>query len=1063
MGDKENTIDYTPDELEEIKRIVGVVEEHTAAMPVAQPYQPSKNTAVAEAGDEPDGSADFSSAGLEEAEPSAAEGPVMDELVDEIGDIDIDAPDLSSVRKEGPEEISEIEDITDMVQEVDEAPGDITDEIREIEEPVPARARKKPALPEDTAGQLDALTSDEPDTLDVSDLAPAGEFVDREEAPARRPREVEELGDIDLGDIGATPSAVEPEQVSIGEAADRDMPDLSDISITESRDLQEAKESDIPEIDFSQLDAGPQEEPERPRRPVQEEFDLNEDDLASLGEIEGFGKKEAPAEEKPVKAAPPAEDIGSDFASIPDISHFDDENIKIEPFEEEEAPRERPVKRQDAPPPRQDKPKESLDLSISELNRLKRSILLFDPGLRQAVKDCVINDELSTGDMRALVDMIIDGKPEGNIHRYLEKKLGKTIALKEGVQRRARRVITSRPEYSREGIERQKRLLKLTGIFAGVAAVVFIFTIVGYQFIYKPYMAKKKIQEGAALIVKRGDYVEKTRNYARAEEIFKYVDQNYVKNYLYGYNSYGRAYFDAREYAYSLDKLNKAYELDRFNPDTLNNLGYFFSRVPDEEYRRIKPEIDRTYYMGKGTAADKTQLEVSIDFYRRVLIRDKGNVTAMYGIGRAYYHQGQYLKAKKYYEDILAVDKNSVVGYSGLLDLYIERDSFPQVVGIHAELRDKDRLEELPSDLLAKLASYYLDKKRTDRSNVRIEYGVRSSKIMDGDDNTFPAVRSALDALNKKDPDYPPLHLQLARLARAQKNYRVMKRYLDKALSLSPNYFGALAVMGEYYYYIKEPVKAYECLTRAVKTHDNQPDFTRDEFYRETESLGKSYGMLGNIFYYFFDKVRIKNDVLEDDIVDQDIEKMTNYNIAREKYESAVASGYESPEIYYNLGRIYYMDKLYSKAVDSWLHLYEDFVSSPELMLSLGNAFYHAGMDSGNFEPARGEYLKLVSVFERMAEKINIVDQNRIDHVKVFQTLSSGYNNLAAVYQQQGAETKSNICYWRAIEYASKINQENEYARVNMARAFKPGAKKGEPILDEKIPYSIDVYREEQR
>jgi hypothetical protein len=38
------------------------------------------------------------------------------------------------------------------------------------------------------------------------------------------------------------------------------------------------------------------------------------------------------------------------------------------------------------------------------------------------------------------------------------------------------------------------------------------------------------------------------------------------------------------------------------------------------------------------------------------------------------------LKAKKYYEDILRVNPKSIAGYSGLLNLYIERNAFPMVL-----------------------------------------------------------------------------------------------------------------------------------------------------------------------------------------------------------------------------------------------------------------------------------------------------------------------------------------------------------------------------------------------
>ena len=63
----------------------------------------------------------------------------------------------------------------------------------------------------------------------------------------------------------------------------------------------------------------------------------------------------------------------------------------------------------------------------------------------------------------------------------------------------------------------------------------------------------------------------------------------------------------------------------------------------------------------------------------------------------------------------------------------------------------------------------------------------------------------------------------------------------------------------------REPVKAYEILNRAIKAADNPPEFTREDFYKETESTGKSYALLGNIFYYYFDKVQMRYGDLEDE------------------------------------------------------------------------------------------------------------------------------------------------------------------------------------------------------
>jgi len=177
------------------------------------------------------------------------------------------------------------------------------------------------------------------------------------------------------------------------------------------------------------------------------------------------------------------------------------------------------------------------------------------------------------------------------------------------------------------------------------------------------------------------------------------------------------------------------------------------------------------------------------------------------------------------------------------------------------------------------------------------------------------------------------------------------------------------------------------------------------------------------------------------------------------KYEAAVADGYSSSELHYNLGRIFYLKGLYENAVTQWLNNYEDFTSTPELMFALGNAFYHMN----NPESAKAEFQKLISLKEHEADSITTVVPTRAEHIRLFSSLSAAYNNLGAVYLRKGGETRSNICFYKSIDYAHRLGYESEFARVNLARTIRKKNDTRQPVLDESIPFSVNIYRAEDR
>jgi Tfp pilus assembly protein PilF len=1113
MADKETTIEYTPEELAEIERVLGTVErlhELTAPDSALVPEPPKTDEdelsdfSLGEpddldlpAGDldsigEPD-DLNLPSGDLDSLVSDVQQGEDLNALMDDVSTDDIDTSfDETETEIEQPDDFDidikqedltdvdteDIEDITDLIQEIDDIDpdqqgdaglGDISDFDLDDLNDTPKDAETKAAGDGSTMDQLDALTSSEPESLDVQDIS-TDEFIGGADDQPGDDVEIDysdagDVQDLDMGDIDLDFDDSSAQVSLDSNEDDTDIPDLSDVSFDDA-ELPDADDSDIPDIDLSDLgddnssvkaDAGS----------TMSELDNLDDALGGIDDIPDLGDDlEAIDDFDSGSSADMDSGITDDISSssmdldsddsMDLMSDIDVEPLEIEPLDD--------IDSDDSYGTSGDSEgDENLELSDKELKKLKKAILLFNSGLRGAIKNTVVNDLLPLKDTRQMVNMILANRPEDNIHRFLEKKLGTKIQLVDEASVPGRRVITQRAEYTREGRERQKRLLKFTFIGVGVMLFLLAAGALTHRYIYRPYHAKSLVSDGVILITRRGTYIDKPKDYQKAEQIFKEV-QDYMPNFIYGYNRYGEAYFDKKQYARSIEKLNRAYALDKTNVDTLNNLGYFYARLPKAEYGYYREHSEKYFPVEKKRQALRMkQIELAIHLYKRALLMDSKNVTAMRGIGDAYFHQKQYLKAEKYFKDIVKLDSKSTVGHAGLLNLYIERNSFARVTEEHATLKDKKLLVKMPSPLLGKLADYYLQKNRTDDLNVRVDYGLQSPRLKDRDDNTYPAVRQVLRTLSERDKEYPPLYFHLARINRQQKKYKIMKIQLQRALTFSKNnygkdYFSARHLLGEYYYIMNQPVEAVDNLKKALDAVDNKPSFMNDDYYKETVSTGKTNAILGNVFYYFFDNVKYMYGSLRDRKLENNLEKMANFTIAKKYYGRAIKDNYSSSELHYNLGRIHYLNREYPAALNQWLNLYQDFVKRPELMVALGNAYYH----TGNFDSSKGEFLKLASVLGFKADKINLAMTGVSDHQILFRTLSTAHNNLGVVYQKTGDESKSSIHYWKAIDFAKRVNVENEFARVNLARGFKRGQKDG-PILDENIPYSIKYFREEMR
>ncbi|MDA3901111.1 MAG: tetratricopeptide repeat protein [Spirochaetes bacterium] len=1098
---KTEPVTLSPEELSEIERIVGILPGSTEKSPDSTLMSLNEESGDEQASLSPDDEdLSLSSEPLEDLALEPDSLTIADDSFDfdDRSDIDLNDDIETAGSSETEEELPELddstlsfddfddetseEDLTDISPDVSFDMGDdITDltdddisfdDLSDSEPDITVGSDDDelgvgfdlPSLDEDSAddageissdddsvmGQLNELTADEGDSVDIDEIA-NDEFL---------PGSLDDITGIGTGN----------NDVSIGGDDESSLPDLNSLDVDGDSPIEEGDLTDLPDVGFDSFDEGETLPTEGIDDFSDQDIDLGLDNMDDMGADESvLSDIDADIDESnldAIESSSEIEDLESVGMGDSEFSGLTADMPEIEPIDDQPLGRE----------PSGSSDNDSLDLSSDELNKIKKSLLLYPAGLTEAIKDTILNDRLSPRETRRVVDMILEGRPDHNVHRFLEKKLGKKIDADHGAGVGKRRVIMSRPEYSSEGRARQKMLLRRTRNIAAGFVILALISGVAYRKVYIPYRAHSIIAQGTALIRRYNE--PKFPDYKEAETLFQKVHDEYIPDYIYAYNEYGRAYFDRKEYMQSLLKLNRAYELvsDNFTGkdsiQLLNNLGYFYSSKKGEKFdafykESITRNLDKWYFTKQPKLEPiNSQYDLAIDFYKKALSRDNKNLTALMGIGDVYMNQGQFLKARTYYENILKIDPDSIAGHSGLFNLFVERDNFPEAVSVYVTIRNKKMLSDVPSSLLAKSANYFLSKAKSDKQNIRIDYGVQSPRLKDVNDQPFPIVVDLLKALRNKDPDYPPLYVVFAKLSLKEGNYKLAKEYLENGMRRSESagysFFAGNHLLGEYYYYTKQPAQAFRHFKQALTDYNNPPDYTFDAYYKETESVGRTHAMIGNIFYYFFDKVKYRTgdqEMMTEMDLRQNEELMGNFNIARDYYENALAEDYASSEVHYNLGRVYYLNGEYARTRDQWLNLYDEFTVSPELMLGLGNVFYKMG----NYEAAKAQFMKLTSVYEYEAERIpQIVPENR-EHKKVFQTLSSAYNNLGAVYQRQNILDQSAICYWNSIELSRKIGEESAFARVNLGRGVKEREIPAEPILDDNIPYSIAYFSDEMR
>jgi len=664
--------------------------------------------------------------------------------------------------------------------------------------------------------------------------------------------------------------------------AEFELPDISDITEPPAPE-EKATPSDLEEDIFAGLadmDSGiaPPPEGPPPEAPTASEPSFEMPPLevppseepaieTPVGEIpsmevpEGaFSEEEMPSPEKES-----SEDFALDEFALPD---FGEEYGISEEAPAPEAPSvELPVQEQELSIPiAGELPEAAEDLQLSErdFKNLQETLAHLPRNLKIIIEELIGEKELKGNNLRKLLDLLIEGQPPREIASFVSTIIGKKISLPRRFEKRTG-VSFEREKESLAYIFKQKLgpafIIAAVAIFALIALAFF-----GYQFIYQPLAALSVYQEGYdAITENKFDYAQ--QKFDEASAIWNYKDQYY---------RFAEAYIKKEKYKLAVQKY-----------ETL------LKKYPYDE----KGALDYAYFLSSRGDTSKADFRKAHDLLNQhILDRELFHYKGLISLGDNYLRWGD--ADNTHYEDALRTYLQLHERYPGedevmlrLLNYFIHVNNPVQVDWYKNYFRDKQYTPADP-EIYARLAGYLID--RGDMEDVK---DILSKAI---------SVNSQL----------PESYYELARYYGKLRQRELEKEVLMAAPEIFKKYFEdnpqkrtsaqrvkkyilTYNMLGEYYYSKQEfsdPTEAEKYFTQAITLYQAA---RQNKDVGIAKEFGKIYANLGDIYYY----------------VDE------HDTLALEMYIQAENSLYDSPEMKYKKGYIYYKRRDYSSALGNYIYL----------------------------------------------------------------------------------------------------------------------------------------------
>jgi tetratricopeptide (TPR) repeat protein len=287
---------------------------------------------------------------------------------------------------------------------------------------------------------------------------------------------------------------------------------------------------------------------------------------------------------------------------------------------------------------------------------------------------------------------------------------------------------------------------------------------------------------------------------------------------------------------------------------------------------------------------------------------------------------------------------------------------------------------------------------------------------------------SAVRPKKGEELDASEAYYEYGRLLTVNFDFQRALKAVSNAIVYNPQSGKAYNLMGEIYY-----------VNDTIPNNKAQAKGQFENAIKYSPGYYKPYANLGHIYYY--------NDL---NFIDPDkalTEAFYNYKIANQLIDKDRKDFLLS----YNLGWLFYKYNDYEDAFNEFMKLYIDEPYNPVLSYDMGNTFFNMK----KLALSKIEYDKSIEYYEALAAKIGYINPALERHQEIYGQLARSYNNRGVVYsylykqnRQTDYEENALLDFYKAKDYANKINLIYNFAEYNIKYILNKGIRNKKPAID---------------